>query len=210
MIYLTYTKLVLVMKKNYPFSIDVLEYTLDALEPVIDKETMEIHHDKHHQTYVDNLNKALESNIELQTDDLEKLLSSAETVVKNNAGGVWNHDFFWKSLCAPNTSRMSESVKQKIEASFGTVEEFMNLFEKSALGRFGSGWAWLVKNTDGSLEVLSTANQDNPLVSGQTPVLGLDVWEHAYYLKYKNKRADYVKAWWQIVNWSAVEERIAN
>lgn len=196
------------MIKNYPFSINNLEYAFDALEPVIDKETMEVHHDKHHQTYADNLNKALETNSETQMKSLEELLGSTEVVIKNNAGGVWNHDFFWESLTVPNTSKMSEVLKSKLEENFGTVEEFMSLFEKAALGRFGSGWAWLVKNTDGSLEILSTANQDNPLVNGQKPLLTLDVWEHAYYLKYKNKRVDYVKAWWQIVNWEKVEEKL--
>ena len=198
------------MNKTFPFSIDVLEYTYDDLEPVIDKETMEIHHDKHHQAYADNLNKFLEANVELQNNSLEETLSSTEQVAKNNAGGVWNHDFFWSVMTTPNTSKMSEELKVKIEEAFGTVEEFMSLFEKASLGRFGSGWAWLVQNTDGSLEVLSTANQDNPLVNGQKPLLALDVWEHAYYLKYKNKRVDYVKAWWQVVNWTKVEEMLGN
>lgn len=198
------------MNKTFPFSIDVLEYTYDDLEPVIDKETMEIHHDKHHQAYADNLNKFLEANVELQNNSLEETLSSTEQVAKNNAGGVWNHDFFWSVMTTPNTSKMSEELKVKIEEAFGTVEEFMSLFEKASLGRFGSGWAWLVQNTDGSLEVLSTANQDNPLVNGQKPLLALDVWEHAYYLKYKNKRVDYVKAWWQVVNWEKVEELIGS
>ncbi len=194
------------MNKTFPFNIDVLEYTYDALEPVIDKETMEIHHDKHHQAYADNLNKALETNIDLQGNTLEELLNSSEAAVKNNAGGVWNHDFFWSAMTVPNSSKMSEELKAKIEEAFGTVEEFMNLFEKAALGRFGSGWAWLVKNEDGSLEIVSTGNQDNPLVNGQKPLLAIDVWEHAYYLKYRNKRVDYVKAWWQVVNWGKVEE----
>jgi len=194
------------MNKNYPFSINSLEYTYDFLEPVIDKETMEIHHDKHHQTYADNLNKLLDSNTGLQGDDLQILLSCSDAGVKNNAGGVWNHDFFWGVMTKPNTSKMSEVVKIKLEENFGTVEEFMGLFEKAAMGRFGSGWAWLVKNIDGSLEIVSTANQDNPLVENKTPILAIDVWEHAYYLKYKNKRVDYVKAWWQVVNWEKVGE----
>jgi Fe-Mn family superoxide dismutase len=167
---------------------------------------MEIHHDKHHQTYADNLNKLLDSNTGLQGDDLITLLSCSEAGVKNNAGGVWNHDFFWGVMTKPNTSKMSEAVKMKLEENFGTVEEFMGLFEKAAMGRFGSGWAWLVKNIDGSLEIVSTANQDNPLVENKTPILAIDVWEHAYYLKYKNKRVDYVKAWWQVVNWEKVGE----
>ncbi len=196
------------MNKNYPFNIDVLEYTYDALEPVIDKETMEIHHDKHQQTYCDNLNKLVGEKGDLQGSSLQELLLVEDGPVKNNAGGVWNHDFFWSIMTTPNASRMSDDLKAKIDENFGTVEEFMALFEKAALGRFGSGWAWLVKNIDGSLEILSTANQDNPLVNNQTPILAIDVWEHAYYLKYKNKRVDYVKAWWQVVNWGKVEEML--
>ncbi len=194
------------MNKNYPFSIDPLPFATDFLEPVIDKATMEIHHDKHHQAYADNLNKAVDQNPQLTSPSLEDLLKSDLPVVKNNAGGVWNHDFFWSVITAPNTSKMSESLKLKIEESFGTVEEFMSKFEQAGLTRFGSGWAWLVKTSEGKLEVISTANQDNPLVDGKMPLLGLDVWEHAYYLKYQNRRAEYVKAFWQIVNWSKVEE----
>lgn len=194
------------MNKNYPFIIDVLEYAHEALEPVVDRETMEVHHDKHHQAYCDNLNKLAGDDVNLQGLSLQELLSSDQLPVKNNAGGVWNHDFFWSVMTTPNTSKMSESLKIKIEEGFGTVEEFMSLFEKAAIGRFGSGWAWLVQNSDGSLEVVSTANQDNPLVNGQKPLLAIDVWEHAYYLKYKNKRVDYVKAWWQVVSWQKVEE----
>jgi superoxide dismutase, Fe-Mn family len=194
------------MNKNYPFSIDALPFATDFLEPVIDKATMEIHHDKHHQAYADNLNKAVDQNSQLASLSLEDLLKSDLPVVKNNAGGVWNHDFFWSVLTSANTSKMSESLKLKIEESFGTVEEFMSKFEQAGLTRFGSGWAWLVKTAEGKLEIVSTANQDNPLVEGKKPVLGLDVWEHAYYLKYQNRRAEYVKAFWQIVNWSKVEE----
>lgn len=196
------------MIKKYPFTLDSLPYAYDALEPVIDKETMEIHHDKHHQAYTDNLNKAVEANIELQTKGLEDLLGSDVPVVKNNAGGVWNHDFFWESMAKPGSSKMSEVLKVELEKAFVSVEEFMAKFEAAALGRFGSGWAWLVKNKSGDLEIVSTANQDNPLVDGLTPLLAIDVWEHAYYLKYKNKRADYVKAWWQVVNWDKVGERM--
>lgn len=196
------------MIKKYPFTLDSLPYAYDALEPVIDKETMEIHHDKHHQAYTDNLNKAVEANIELQTKGLEDLLGSDVPVVKNNAGGVWNHDFFWESMAKPGSSKMSEVLKAELEKAFAGVEEFMAKFEAAALGRFGSGWAWLVKNKSGGLEIVSTANQDNPLVDGLTPLLAIDVWEHAYYLKYKNKRADYVKAWWGVVNWDKVEERM--
>lgn len=194
------------MIKNFPFSIDTLSYTYEALEPVIDQLTMQIHHDKHHQAYADNLNKALETDVDKQSKTLEELLSSDVAVIKNNAGGVWNHDFFWGILTSPNSSQMSEELKIQIEKSFGTTAEFMTLFEKAALGRFGSGWVWLVKNEDGAMEIISTPNQDNPLTENKKPVLGLDVWEHAYYLKYQNKRVDYVKAFWQIVNWTKVEE----
>ncbi|KKT84579.1 MAG: hypothetical protein UX08_C0023G0001 [Candidatus Collierbacteria bacterium GW2011_GWB1_45_35] len=196
------------MIKTFPFTLDSLPYAYDALEPVIDKETMEIHHDKHHQAYTDNLNKAAEANVELQTKGLEDLLGSGVPVVKNNAGGVWNHDFFWESMTTPGVSQIENSLKVEIEKAFASVEEFMSKFEAAAMGRFGSGWAWLVKNKVGGLEIMSTANQDNPLVDGLTPLLAIDVWEHAYYLKYKNKRVDYVKAWWQVVNWDKVEERL--
>lgn len=196
------------MSKTYPYSLDSLPYSYDALEPVIDKETMEIHHDKHHQTYTDNLNKAVGDMADLQGQALQELLSSDQLPVKNNAGGVWNHDFFWESMAKPGSSKMSEVLKVELENVFASVEGFMAKFEAAALGRFGSGWAWLVKNKSGELEIVSTANQDNPLVDGSKPLLAIDVWEHAYYLKYKNKRADYVKAWWQVVNWDIVEERM--
>lgn len=198
------------MNKNFPFSINSLPYAYNALEPVIDKMTMEIHHDKHHQAYCDNLNKLLGEKQDLQTKALQDLLSIEAGPIKNNAGGVWNHDFFWSVMCSPNTSKMSESLKTKVEENFGTVEEFMSKFELGGLGRFGSGWVWLVKTTDGKLEIVSTANQDNPLADGKTPLLGLDVWEHAYYLKYQNRRVEYVKAFWQIVDWEKVEEFLNN
>lgn len=196
------------MTKTYPYLLDPLPYAYDALEPVIDKETMEIHHDKHHQAYTDNLNKAMEANSHLQVKTLEELLDSKIPAVKNNAGGVWNHDFFWESMTKPGGGHIGDGLVTELEKAFVSVEEFMKIFEATALGRFGSGWAWLVKNKDGGLEILSTANQDNPMVDGFKPLLAIDVWEHAYYLKYKNKRADYVKAWWEVVNWDKVEERM--
>jgi len=196
------------MIKTFPFTLDLLPYTYDHLEPVIDKETMEIHHDKHHQTYTDNLNKFVGDTVDLQGLSLKELLSANDVAVKNNAGGVWNHDFFWESMSAPGTSQVSENLKGELQKAFVSVEEFMSKFEATAMGRFGSGWAWLVQNKNGGLEILSTANQDNPLAQGLKPLLAIDVWEHAYYLKYKNKRADYVKAWWQVVNWDKVEERM--
>lgn len=198
------------MNKNFPFSINSLPYAYDALEPVIDKQTMEIHHDKHHQVYCDNLNKLLGDKVDLQGQTLQELLGVDAGPIRNNAGGVWNHDFFWDILSAPNTTKMSENLKTKIEENFGTVEEFMSKFELAALGRFGSGWVWLVKNDAGVMEIVSTANQDNPLAEGKQPVLGLDIWEHAYYLKYQNKRVEYVKAFWQVVNWEKVEENLDN
>lgn len=194
------------MNKTYPFSIDALPYAYDALEPVIDKQTMEIHHDKHHQTYADNLNKLLEQNVEKQVLSLEELMKSEVMGIKNNAGGVYNHDFFWSTMASPNVSKMSETLKMLIEKNFGTVEEFMSKFEQSALSRFGSGWAWLVLNSDGGLEIMNTEYQDNPVSVGKKPLLGIDVWEHAYYLKYQNRRVEYVKAFWQVVNWQKVEE----
>ncbi len=196
------------MIKTYPYLLDPLPYAYDALEPVIDKETMTIHHDKHHQAYVDNLNKAVAESGQLQVKTLEELLSSELPVVKNNAGGVWNHDFYWEEMQTPGAGHIGDELIAALEKSFESVEEFMKIFEATALGRFGSGWGWLVKNKDGGLEVLSTANQDNPLVDGFKPLLAIDVWEHAYYLNYKNKRADYVKAFWDVVNWEKVEERM--
>lgn len=194
------------MTNLYPFVLDKLPYDYSDLEPVIDKQTMEFHHDKHHQTYTDNLNKALSERPELQTKLLEDLLYSDIPAVKNNAGGVWNHNFFWSVMTKPDSTQIEGELLEKINEDFGSVEEFKTLFEAAALGRFGSGWAWLVKNGDGKLEILSTANQDNPLVEGKTPLLTLDVWEHAYYLKYQNRRAEYVKAWWSVVNWDAVSK----
>lgn len=196
------------MIKTYPYILDPLPYAYDALEPVIDKETIQIHHDKHHQAYVDNLNKAMEANVHLQVKTLEELLSSDIPAVKNNAGGVWNHDFYWAEMSEPGQGHIGESLLADLEKNFESMDEFFKIFEATAMGRFGSGWGWLVQNKDGGLEVMSTANQDNPLVDGFKPLLAIDVWEHAYYLKYKNKRADYVKAWWEVVNWDVVEERL--
>jgi len=192
------------MLNTYPFLLDKLPYPYDVLEPAIDKATLEIHHDKHHLTYINNLNKALEENIYLQPMVLEELLDSDIPMIKNNAGGVWNHDFFWMGMIGSGRG-MEDTLRVEIERNFGSVEEFTKIFEATALGRFGSGWAWLVQNSNGGLEVMSTANQDNPLSLGFTPLLALDVWEHSYYLKYQNRRVDYVKAWWGIVNWEAVE-----
>jgi len=194
------------MYKTYPFTLEKLPYDFDALEPVIDAKTMEIHHDRHQQTYLDNLNKVLADKSDLHDKTLEELMLSDIDTVRNNAGGVWNHDFFWKAMIGVNVSHIGDDLAAELRKSFGTVEEFMIKFEALALGRFGSGYAWLVKDGEGKLEVLSTPNQDSPLREGKSPLLGIDVWEHAYYLKYLNKRVDYVKAWWSVVNWGRVEE----
>lgn len=199
------------------FTLPALPYAYDALEPFIDKQTMEIHHTKHHQAYVDNLNKALEKPIEgLSTPhSLENIFKVAHKfpALRNNAGGHWNHSFFWQCL-TPNLKSEanfpSPTLIRIIEKDFGTFEAFKEQFEKTALSRFGSGWVWLCLN-NGKLAIGSTANQDNPLmtkmeVSGK-PVLALDVWEHAYYLKYQNKRADYAKSFWSIVNWNFVQKQ---
>lgn len=196
-----------------PFTLPPLPYAPDALEPWIDKATMEIHHGKHHATYVTNVNKALESAGELGNKPVEELLSNLSavpenirTVVRNNGGGHMNHDMFWK-IMAPNAgANPSGAVAEAINSTFGSFDTFKEKFTAAAIGRFGSGWAWLVID-NGKLDVISTANQDNPVIEGKKPVLGLDVWEHAYYLKYQNRRPEYVQAWWNVVNWQEVARR---
>jgi Fe-Mn family superoxide dismutase len=195
------------------FTLAPLPYAFDALEPHIDARTMEIHHDKHHATYVTNLNKALESAPELARKSLEALLAhnlaavpdALKTAVRNNGGGVWNHDFFWQIMSKSAGGAPVGKIAKAIAAKYGSFDEFKAKFAAAGLGRFGSGWAWLVKSSDG-VDILSTANQDTPLSEGKTPVLGLDVWEHAYYLKYQNRRADYIASWWNVVNWGRVED----
>ncbi len=193
------------------FTLPQLKYSYGALEPHIDAQTMEIHHTKHHQAYVDNLNKALPEN----TKSLEEILENISTypvVVRNNAGGHWNHSFFWE-IMGPNAGgEPGGELAEEINKSFGSFEKFKEEFENAAKTRFGSGWAWLVKTSDG-LKICSTPNQDNPLmdlaeVKG-VPILGLDVWEHAYYLKYQNKRPDYISAFWSVVNWEEVSLRFS-
>lgn len=193
------------------YELPKLKYTYKDLEPHIDAETMEIHHSKHHQGYVNNLNKALEDQDELLELSLEELLENLDkvpetirTTVRNNGGGHYNHSLFWEVLSIHPTAP-SLDFNKIIDASFGGLEVLQDEFTKAALGRFGSGWAWLVNNV-GTLEIMSTPNQDNPVMEGLKPVLGLDVWEHAYYLKYQNRRADYVNNWWNVVNWIRVEE----
>jgi len=194
------------------FTLAPLPYAYEALEPHIDTETMKIHHDKHHQAYVDNLNKAIAGtdNENKSLEDLVKNAGSISPAVRNNGGGHWNHTFFWDSLAGNSGGNPSGALADAINAAFGSFDAFKEKFNAAGTTRFGSGWAWLIVK-DGKLEVSSTPNQDNPLmdvaeVKG-TPVLGADVWEHAYYLKYQNKRADYLAAFWNVVNWKKVEER---
>jgi Fe-Mn family superoxide dismutase len=192
-----------------------LPYPADALEAAIDKTTMEIHHGRHHKTYVDNLNAALDGQAALANKPIEQLLREISTVpegirqkVINNGGGHANHTLFWTIMGPGAGGDPSGELAEAIKSTFGDVTAFKGKIKEAALGRFGSGWAWLVVSK-GKLEVTSTANQDSPLMSGQTPLLGVDVWEHAYYLRYQNKRADYVDAWWKVVNWDAVAKQFA-
>jgi Fe-Mn family superoxide dismutase len=201
-------------KKNWimAFTLPALPYASDALEPHFDKQTMEIHHGKHHQAYVDNLNKAI-AGTENEHKSLEELVAKAGSIspaVRNNGGGHWNHSFFWESL-APNAGGApSGKLADAINSTFGSFDAFKEKFNAAGVARFGSGWAWLIEK-DGKLEITSTPNQDNPLmdvaeVKGK-PILGVDVWEHAYYLKYQNRRAEYLAAFWNVVNWDAVSKR---
>lgn len=195
------------------FELPALPYTYDALEPHIDKETMNIHHTGHHNTYVTNLNNALEGHTELINKSIEELISnldavpeSIRTAVRNNGGGHANHSFFWQILSPNGGGEPTGELADAINKKFGSFAAFKEEFTKAAATRFGSGWAWLVVN-NGELEVMSTPNQDNPLMEGKTPILGLDVWEHAYYLKYQNRRPEYISAFWNVVNWDEVAKR---
>ncbi|HFE2148863.1 TPA: superoxide dismutase SodA [Streptococcus agalactiae] len=188
-----------------------LPYAYDALEPHIDAETMTLHHDKHHATYVANANAALEKHPEIG-EDLEALLADVSQIpedirqaVINNGGGHLNHALFWE-LMSPEETQISQELSEDINATFGSFEDFKAAFTAATTGRFGSGWAWLVVNAEGKLEVLSTANQDTPIMEGKKPILGLDVWEHAYYLNYRNVRPNYIKAFFEIINWNKVNE----
>jgi Fe-Mn family superoxide dismutase len=191
-----------------------LPYAADALEPYIDKQTMEIHHGKHHAAYVTNLNKALESAPDLQSKTVEELLANGcaivpeaiRTAVRNNAGGHINHTMFWQIMGPKAGGQPSGDLGQAITSTFGSFDTFKEKFNAAATTRFGSGWAWLIKSSKG-LEILSTANQDSPVMDGNYPILGLDVWEHAYYLKYQNRRPEYIGAWWSVVNWAEIEKR---
>jgi len=198
------------------FDLPKLPYAVDALEPYIDAQTMTIHHDKHHAAYVSNLNAALEKHPELAGKSLEVLLSDLNnipedirTAVRNHGGGTWNHTMFWEIMAPRAGGAPKGELARAIEAAFKSFDNFKAEFEKAANGRFGSGWAWLVKRGD-RLMVISTANQDNPMSEGLFPVMGIDVWEHAYYLKYQNRRAEYVTNWWNVVNWEAVAARFAS
>ena len=198
-----------------PFTLPGLPYAFDALEPYIDKATMEIHHGKHHAAYVTNVNKALESAPDLAGKSLEELLAgnvagvpeSIRTAVRNNGGGHLNHSMFW-NIMGPNAGgQPSGKLGDAIKSAFGSFDTLKEKLTAAGMGRFGSGWAWLVKDSSGKLDITSTANQDSPIMEGKLPVMGVDVWEHAYYLKYQNRRAEYLAAWWNVVNWKEVEKR---
>lgn len=202
------------------YTLPSLFYDYNALEPYIDAETMQIHHDKHHKAYVDNLNAAIEKYPDLFSKSAQDLLvnlndvpEEIRTAVRNNAGGHVNHSMFWQ-IMAPNAGGLSTQagepsgkLAEEIKKTFSSFSEFQNKFNDAGVKRFGSGWVWLVQNKDGKLDIVSTPNQDNPIMDGNKPIMGNDLWEHAYYLKYKNMRADYLKAWWNVVNWQEVEKR---
>lgn len=197
------------------FELPQLPYAYEALEPHFDKETMNIHHTKHHNTYVTNLNAALQGNDELLNKSVEEVIAdldavpeSARTAVRNNGGGHANHSFFWTILSPNGGGEPTGELADAINAKFGSFEKFKEAFAVAGATRFGSGWAWLVLN-NGELEMMSTPNQDSPIMEGKTPLVGLDVWEHAYYLKYQNRRPDYIAAFWNVINWDEVAKRYA-
>jgi superoxide dismutase, Fe-Mn family len=196
------------------FSVPDLPYDYDALEPHIDEATMRVHHDKHHQAYVDKANGALEGtewadrDVEDVLQNLDSLPADKQGPVRNNGGGHYNHTLFWQMLSPNGGGAPSGDLAAAIDSAFGSFDEFKAKFKEAGIGQFGSGWAWLVKDGDG-VAIVKTPNQDSPISEGKTPLLGCDVWEHAYYLKYQNKRPDYIDAFWNVVNWSYVEERFA-
>jgi Fe-Mn family superoxide dismutase len=198
------------------YELPPLSYPFNALEPHIDAKTMEIHHDKHHQAYITNANNALKDHPDLAAKPVDELIAnlsqvpeSIRTVVRNNAGGHSNHSFFWK-IMAPNAGGAPKGkLAEAITATFGSVDAFKEKFQAAGASRFGSGWAWLVINKEGKLEITSTPNQDSPIMEGLKPVIGVDVWEHSYYLLYQNKRPDYLKAWWNVVNWDQAEKNFS-
>lgn len=198
------------------YELPPLPYAFDALEPHIDAQTMQIHHDRHHAAYINNANAALEGHPDLQAKDVLDLLRHLDTVpesirttLRNNAGGHANHSLFWTILGPGKGGTPSGALAEGIRSTFGSFDAFKEQFAKAAAGRFGSGWAWLVVDRSGHLAITSTPNQDNPVMEGQTPILGLDVWEHSYYLKYQNRRPDYIAAFWNVVNWDEVARRHA-
>ncbi len=198
------------------FELPLLPYAKDALEPNIDAQTMEIHHDRHHATYVTNLNNALKDSPELQNMGIEELMRNldkvpegARTAVRNNGGGHANHTMFWEIMGPNGGGQPSGELAQTINSAFGSFDAFKQQLTTAGTGRFGSGWAWLVAAPDGTVSITSTPNQDTPLMEGKSPILGVDVWEHAYYLKYQNKRPDYLAAWFNTINWDAVAKRYA-
>ena len=198
------------------YELPPLSYPFNALEPHIDAKTMEIHHDKHHQAYITNANNALKDHPDLAAKPVDELIAnlsqvpeSIRTVVRNNAGGHSNHSFFWQ-IMAPNAGGAPKGkLAEAITATFGSVDAFKEKFQAAGASRFGSGWAWLVVNKEGKLEITSTPNQDSPIMEGLKPVIGIDVWEHSYYLLYQNKRPDYLKAWWNVVNWDQAEKNFS-
>lgn len=196
------------------FSLPKLKYSYDALEPYIDAQTMELHHTKHHQTYTDKLNAALEGHANLQAKDIRELLTNLDelpedirSAVRNNGGGYLNHWVFWEIMSPDGGGEPEGKLAEKIREDFGSFEDFKKKMTDAAITRFGSGWAWLVLD-NGKLDVVSTPNQDNPISEGKEPLLGIDVWEHAYYLKYQNRRPDYLEAWWNVVNWPGVAQHL--
>lgn len=198
--------------KDSQFELKPLPYAYDALEPYIDKETMMLHHDKHEKAYLDNLNKAISKYPELYKMGIEGMLKDLNSIpediretVKNNAGGVYNHEFFWSIMSPEKNQTPSGDLLKAINNDFQSFDNFKAKFKEAALGRFGSGWAFLVKDKDGKLSIISTANQDSPISQGLTPIISIDVWEHAYYLKYQNRRGDYIDNWWNVVNWKQAE-----
>jgi Fe-Mn family superoxide dismutase len=198
------------------FRLPPLPYAYDALEPYIDARTMEIHHDKHHQAYVTALNKALDSHPDQAGKSIESLLTNIDalpadirTAVRNNGGGHHNHSLFWGWMKPRGGGEPTGALAEALKKTFGDFASFKQQFSDAGLKRFGSGWSWLVRTGNGDLKIYSTPNQDSPVMEGHTPLLGLDVWEHAYYLRYQNRRADYISAWWNVVNWEAVAERLS-
>lgn len=198
------------------YQLDSLPYSYDALEPYIDTQTMQLHHDKHHAAYVNNLNGALEKYPDLQNKQVEELVKTLDSIpaairatVRNNAGGHINHTMFWQIMKPSGGGEPTGDLARAIESTFGTFDTFKQQFNDAGVKRFGSGWVWLVKNNQGNLQITSTANQDSPLTEGYSPIFGNDVWEHAYYLKYQNRRPEYLNAWWNVINWDEINRRFA-